>query len=202
MTVKVGVDIVQDASENGLKAFAQCRDVLYFGTDNIHVGVAHSIRICCKIIVDGGDQNCGELTDPQDAYEFSFVAIPAQRAAGVMKGYKEKNMNEICKALSGKNDVTLSQGEAERLKDYIESLESDNVYAKAYREELSERLKTALRKQGVKLDFAVENCIIKKLSIAEAQALLKALSSKERKPVSQLGIKPADDNVGNTEFRI
>ena len=105
-------------------------------------------------------------------------------------------------SLSGKNDVTLSQGEAERLKDYIESLESDNVYAKAYREELSERLKTALRKQGVKLDFAVENCIIKKLSIAEAQALLKALCAKERKPVSQLGIKPADDNVGNTEFRI
>lgn len=150
----------------------------------------------------GGEVCCGELTDPQDAYEFSFVAIPAQRAAGVMKGYKEKNMNEICKALSGKNDVTLSQGEAERLKDYIESLESDNVYAKAYREELSERLKTALRKQGVKLDFAVENCIIKKLSIAEAQALLKALCAKERKPVSQLGIKPADDNVGNTEFRI
>ena len=144
----------------------------------------------------------GELTEPQDAYEFSFVAIPAQRAAGVMKGYKEKDMNEICKALSGEDEVTLSKGEAVKLKEYIESLESDSEYAKAYRETLSAQLKTALRKHGVELDFAVENCIIKKLSIAEAQALLKALGSKERKPVSQLGIKPADDLVGNTEFRI
>ena len=144
----------------------------------------------------------GELTEPRDAYEFSFVAIPAQRAAGVMKGYKEKDMNEIYKALSGEEEITLSKGEALRLKEYIESLESDSEYAKAYRETLCEELKTALRKHGVKLDFAVESCIIKKLSIAEAQALLKALSSKERKPVSQLGMKSADDPVGNTEFRI
>lgn len=149
-----------------------------------------------------GEVCYGELTEPRDAYEFSFVAVPAQRAAGVMKGYKEKDMKDICKSLSGENEVTLSKGEAAQLKEYIERLENDNEYAKAYREELSQQLKTALREQGVTLDFAVENCIIKKLSVNEAQALLKALRRRERKAVSQLGAKPADDNVGNTEFRI
>lgn len=149
-----------------------------------------------------GELCVGELCEPKDAYEFSFVAVPAQRAAGVTKGYKEKDMNEICKSLSGDKDVTLTMSEAARLKAYIEGLESDSAYAKAYREELTGQLKTALREKGVALDFAVENCIINKLSIAEAQALLKALSRREQKVISQLSETKADELIGNTEFRI
>ena len=33
-----------------------------------------------------GQQCCAILQEPMDAYEFSFVAVPAQREAGVMKG--------------------------------------------------------------------------------------------------------------------
>ena len=33
-----------------------------------------------------GELCCAILRDPVDAYEFSFVAVPAQRSAGVMKG--------------------------------------------------------------------------------------------------------------------
>lgn len=149
-----------------------------------------------------GELCFGELCEPKDAYEFSFVAVPAQRAAGVMKGYKETTMNEICKSLTGENEVTLSKGEAAKLKAYIESLESDSAYAEAYRAELTGRLKTALREKGVALDFATENCIIGKLSVDEAQALLKALSRSERKAVSQLGSIKADEMIGNTEFTI
>ena len=40
----------------------------------------------------GGRLCCGELTDPADAYEWSFVAVPAQRAAGVTeKGKQDGN---------------------------------------------------------------------------------------------------------------
>ena len=148
-----------------------------------------------------GELCYGELVQPQDAYEFSFVAVPAQRAAGVMKGYKEKDMNEICKSLTGENEVTLTKGEAGQLKAYIERLENDHDYAKAYREELTQRLKTALREKGVALDFAVENGILTKLSLSEAQALLKALCRREQKKVSQLGATD-DEMTGNTEFRI
>ena len=149
-----------------------------------------------------GELCFGELCEPQDAYEFSFVAVPAQRAAGVMKGFKEKDMNEICKSLTGEQDVTLTKSEASRLREYIERLESESEYAKAYRAELTERLKTALREKGVELGFAVEKCILEKLSVHEAQSLLKALSRKERKAVVQLGRARDDDTIGNTEFRI
>ncbi len=33
-----------------------------------------------------GQQCCAILREPMDAYEFSFVAVPAQRSAGVLKG--------------------------------------------------------------------------------------------------------------------
>lgn len=149
-----------------------------------------------------GELCYGELTEPKDAYEFSFVAVPAQRAAGVIKGYKEKDMDEICKSLTGDNEVTLTKGEAAGLRAYIERLESDSAYAKAYREELTEKLKTALREKGVALDFTVENCILAKLSVDEAKALLKALCRKERKVNVQLSGSDANEPVGNTEFRI
>lgn len=149
-----------------------------------------------------GELCYGELTEPRDAYEFSFVAVPAQRAAGVIKGYKEKDMNEICKTLTGESEVTLSKSEAASLKEYIERLESDSEYAKAYREELVQNLKTALRNKGVQLDFTVENCILSKLSIDEAKSLLKALCRKEQKVKVQLSGKESDEPVGNTEFRI
>ena len=37
--------------------------------------------------VYGGKTCCAVLCDPVDAYEFSFVAVPAQREAGVMKAF-------------------------------------------------------------------------------------------------------------------
>ena len=37
-----------------------------------------------------GQLCCGILKEPMDAYEFSFVAVPAQRAAGVIKGLDKK----------------------------------------------------------------------------------------------------------------
>ena len=47
---------------------------------------------------------CTILDHPTDAYEWSFVAIPAQREAGVIKSFTEKGertMEEVWKSLSG-----------------------------------------------------------------------------------------------------
>lgn len=149
-----------------------------------------------------GEMCFGELTEPKDAYEFSFVAVPAQRAAGVIKGYKENDMNDLWKALSGENEVTLSKSDVAELREYVERLKSENEYAKAYHEELIKRLKDALKEKGVQLDYAVETGILSKLSVNEAQSLLKALSRKEQKVKVQLSGYDTGDNVGNTEFRI
>ena len=46
-----------------------------YGTCGHRKGEYYDGELCCAI-----------LRDPVDAYEFSFVAVPAQRSAGVMKG--------------------------------------------------------------------------------------------------------------------
>jgi hypothetical protein len=50
-----------------------------YGTCGHHKGEYYDGQLCCAI-----------LKEPMDAYEFSFVAVPAQREAGVIKGMGRK----------------------------------------------------------------------------------------------------------------
>lgn len=78
---------------------------------DIEAGIKKEVSVGCSMgravcSVCGGDYgNCGHekgemydgqvccaiLKEPMDAYEFSFVAVPAQRSAGVLKGMGGKN---------------------------------------------------------------------------------------------------------------
>ncbi len=84
---------------------------------------------------------CGELSKPYDAYEWSFVAVPSQKRAGVIKSYqnngKEKNMEEILKNLENEKSFMLSDEDCKKLKGYIDGLKQsarDGVY---YRDSLT-----------------------------------------------------------------
>ena len=50
-----------------------------YGVCGHQKGESYDGQVCCAI-----------LKEPMDAYEFSFVAVPAQREAGVLKGYGRK----------------------------------------------------------------------------------------------------------------
>ena len=87
----------------------------------------------------GGKLCCGELTEPYDAYEWSFVAVPAQKNAGVTKtAYgKEMDMEGIMKKLSRGQSATFSDRDCKKLLEYIDSLKQsakDGVY---YRDSLT-----------------------------------------------------------------
>ncbi len=87
----------------------------------------------------GGKLCCGELTEPYDAYEWSFVAVPAQKNAGVTKtAYgKEIDMEGIMKKLSRGQSATFSDRDCKKLLEYIDSLKQsakDGVY---YRDSLT-----------------------------------------------------------------
>ncbi len=79
------------------------------GADLLHEGCAHRVGeevggALCHVILD----------EPSDAYEFSFVAIPAQTAAGVTKACK--NSSEIKKALASETaEITLTRDACETL---------------------------------------------------------------------------------------
>ena len=75
----------------------------------VSVGCSVRKRICSICGADGAKGGCnhvkgriyGErlcyitLDDPTDAYEWSFVAVPAQRAAGVTKVYNEEKRGDM-----------------------------------------------------------------------------------------------------------
>ncbi|MCH3972933.1 MAG: hypothetical protein LKE53_09285 [Oscillospiraceae bacterium] len=70
----------------------------------VSVGCAMGSAVCSICGADRREHPCGHengkiyagktcctvLSDPRDAYEWSFVAVPAQREAGVTKSYTEK----------------------------------------------------------------------------------------------------------------
>ena len=87
----------------------------------------------------GGRKCYGELCGIYDAYEWSFVAVPAQRSAGVIKSFKgkEMKMEEILKSIYTKKDINLSGEECKKLCSYIDELKksaADGVY---YRDSLT-----------------------------------------------------------------
>ncbi len=84
----------------------------------------------------------GILSEATDAYEWSFVAVPAQRNAGVTKAFKkpqEEKMNSVIDIIkSAEGEVSLTKGQVSFLKAKIAELESDGETAKLYKKQLTE----------------------------------------------------------------
>lgn len=83
----------------------------------------------------------GILSDISDAYEWSFVAVPAQRNAGVTKSFKIKeeptlNTLDIIKSMS--EDTLISPAQAKEVCDYIARLEKAAQEAAVYKQHLTE----------------------------------------------------------------
>jgi hypothetical protein len=88
------------------------------------------------------------LEEPTDAYEWSFVAVPAQRNAGVTKAFtpgKETAMNtsEIIKSMTEASAITDER--AKELSDYIENLEALAKQAQCYKEHLTKDIERFAR---------------------------------------------------------
>lgn len=151
-----------------------------------------------------GEACYGELCEPTDAYEFSFVAVPAQRAAGVIKSeYKEKDMETIRTILECDEDIFLSRSDKDKIREYITSLEKQADYAQAYHAELAEKLKRKIVELGVALDYPVVKSVVEKLSADELKALIKALEKKSVAAAApQLSAPFGLQTDTNTEFRI
>jgi hypothetical protein len=85
---------------------------------------------------------CSVLSEPTDAYEWSFVAVPAQREAGVIKSFLPqkggaKSMLEILKSMrENPKDTVLTKQEADELVKYLDGLEELAQNGRQYREDI------------------------------------------------------------------
>ena len=138
-----------------------------YGTCGHQKGEYYDGQLCCAI-----------LKEPVDAYEFSFVAVPAQRDAGVLKGMG-----------AGKRT----------LKELADSFGAQAEYRALYKEaELGRRYKKQIQDDVVRLCLALElgadeptlRSIVEKAGAEELLKLQKALDERlaESLPaVTQLG---------------
>lgn len=90
------------------------------------------------------------LHDPTDAYEFSFVAVPAQRGAGVLKA-AEGGENMTLRELVTKNGTP-------DLCDRLQSLEEEAQFGRQCRENLISETVTL----GLLLDFGAQEATLRK----------------------------------------
>lgn len=111
----------------------------------------------------------GELTNPTDAYEWSFVAVPAQREAGVIKSFKkgEKSMESIIECLKSEKEITLGKAEKGKILSYIRTLEKEAQDGREYRSNLVSEVKkfSLLSKCGI--SSTTMESIVNSLSVKE-----------------------------------
>lgn len=75
-----------------------------------------------------GQLCCAILREPMDAYEFSFVAVPAQREAGVLKGFSEKKcLKEIAEEFGAQKEYRELFRQAQLGRKYQKQLEDEVV---------------------------------------------------------------------------
>lgn len=112
---------------------------------------------CCHAVLD----------EPTDAYEWSFVAVPAQVGAGVVKGFSAENdrteeeLVHLIKSAGG--GLVLSRGEAVKLANRFHALEQEAELGKQYLADL--------RRDVVRLSFAADSSLPPELAGEIAEKL-------------------------------
>ncbi len=95
-----------------------------------------------------GDICYAELSEATDAYEFSFVAVPAQRAAGIVKGSNVAGESEIATApAEPRNDSAEGASGTPHVTDPIKGAEAPD---KTMSTEEAERARARLRLENLR----------------------------------------------------
>ncbi len=75
-----------------------------------------------------GQLCCAILREPVDAYEFSFVAVPAQREAGVIKGlHTGKKLKALAEEFGAQAEYRALENQAKLGREYEKQLQQDVV---------------------------------------------------------------------------
>lgn len=152
---------------------------------------------------------CGELINPYDAYEWSFVAVPSQKAAGVTKSAYKKgektDMESILKKLET-GSASLSGEESGKLLSYIATLKQsakDGVY---YRDSLT--VDVLRLSASVQPDISRETMesIAKTMTVAQLKEFKTAFEKKKNEMLTAVPQLYSEKNknrtVSNGQFRI
>ena len=139
-----------------------------------------------------GQLCCAILKEPMDAYEFSFVAVPAQRDAGVLKGMGgHKCLKELAEEFGAQQEYRALFKEAELGRQYRKELE-DSVVRLCLSLELGAQADTY---RGLVKTAAAEN-------LMELKAALETRLAESLPVVTQLGSSTSGMDTVESGFLI
>lgn len=150
------------------------------------------------------------LDDITDAYEFSFVAVPAQKEAGVIKSFTQKgeneNLNDILKQFDfSAGEVTLSQKDAQEISAYISNMQENANLGAEYKNGLVKQLVSLCSRVVPEMDLkmfeGVANVMTAKELTSFKTAFEKNIAS-AGKPAPQLAKAKDKEKENYNEFRI
>lgn len=153
--------------------------------------------------VYGGKTAHRVLLDPSDAYECSFVAVPAQRGAGVVKA-KGQTVEKLLEGSGGETRITKAQ--AQEIGRRFRELSEKARWGETYHQELEREV---LKYSGLiqpEVPRSVMESVVKSLDVGELAAMQRAYRSMAEKalPLSPqlLPRKKRDQEGPNREFLI
>ena len=144
-------EVVQEDRVSYIKAWAYIRrgghndeiiaDIEAGIKKEVSVGCAMGLAVCsvcgCEYGSCGhqkgqhydGQLCCAVLREPMDAYEFSFVAVPAQKEAGVLKGFGRGNrcLKELAEEFGAQGEYRELWSQAQLGRQYRKELEDGVV---------------------------------------------------------------------------
>ena len=181
---------------------------------------SHTCSICGKARSEGcihrkgkvyktasGDALCHTvLSQPQDAYEWSFVAVPAQRKAGITKSFAKKERKnltniDIVKQLASGEEITLSANEAAALSLYIGELKTLSEIGRNLIAEKRTAVIGGIDKVLSGINPETIKAVAEKMSVAELDEFYRAFK-KEKGAQVQLAPKRQTSKSGNADFMI
>ena len=150
------------------------------------------------------------LSDAADAYEWSFVAVPAQRDAGVTKSFIIENgdfdMTDIKKCLkAGDKQVVLTGSQARELCSYIEEKEELASLGEEYKKSLVRELIALCAKSVPQMDLKVFGGVAEVMTVKELLSFKNAFEKQqamENMPAPQLARAQKKTKNDFNEFRI
>lgn len=152
----------------------------------------------------------GILTDALDAYEWSFVAVPAQREAGVTKSFNLKkgsvDMEDVTKCLKGKeSEITLSRSDADALYSYCSGLEEEAELGREYKKSLMQELTALCAKSLPQLDLSTFQRVASIMTAKELVSFKNAFEKQQAQkdmPAPQLARAQKEQKANYKEFKI
>lgn len=161
-----------------------------------------------------GEKQCYYiLNKPVDAYEWSFVAVPAQRNAGVTKKFNQSaisieyiNKDDIINIFKNvRTDITISAKEANNIYNIIEKQKQLALFGSEYRQELIIEVVKLSFLLGEEIKTGTLKSMLNKLDIKDIKELRESYRERLSKNYSKPQLMPIyQENplIGINEFKI